>query len=89
MVVSAAFVLGVAYALGQKGKKKDDAKAATLFRKACDGGDAQGCYNLGVYYDGHKAVANGGAKAVALYRKACAGGDEDACGKATPAHGNR
>jgi len=33
-----------------KGVRQDDAKAVSLYKKACDAGYATGCFNLGVMY---------------------------------------
>jgi Sel1 repeat len=53
-----------------------------LLRKACDGGEAEDCYNLGVAYKrGETGLAADPAKAAGLFRKACDGGSADACSK--------
>jgi len=57
------------------GVARDDGKAAQLHKKACDGGDAGGCYDLGTTYES-------GAdrdKAAPLHQKACSGGRTEAC----------
>jgi hypothetical protein len=51
----------------------------TLYQKACDGGDAQGCFNLGVMYENGRGVTKDQAKAAQLYQKACDGGDAQGC----------
>ena len=43
------------------GVKKDYTKAAKLFSKACDGNNANACYNLGVLYESGK-----GGKSLAI-----------------------
>src|SRR5438094_5062081 len=70
--------LGLMYGNGD-GVAKDAARAAALYRKACDGGDARGCTNLGVMYANGDGVAKDAAQAVALNRKACDGGDAGGC----------
>ena len=50
------------------------AKAVQLFQKACDGGDASGCSDLGVLYANGQGVKQDYFKAVELYQKACDGG---------------
>jgi len=58
------------YNLGQ-GVKQDYFKAVELFQKACDGGDAAGCYNLGIMYMNGQGVKQDYAKAKELFGKAC------------------
>ena len=58
---------------------RDDAngaaqRAAKLLR-ACNGGDAAGCYDLAVDYDAGDGVAKDEARAASLYAKGCDGGD--------------
>ena len=58
----------------------DYAKAAKLYRKACDMGNADGCYNLGVFYrDGQQGVKQSYVKAAELFRKSCDLGRDDGC----------
>ncbi len=41
------------------GIRQNYSKAKDLFLKACNGGNTDGCYNLGViYYDGNKVKQN-------------------------------
>jgi len=54
-------------------------KAASLFKKACDGGDALGCSNLGVMYETGLGVNQSYTKAASLYKKACNAGDALGC----------
>lgn len=46
----------VLYERGQ-GLPKDDKKTVELAQKACDGGVANGCNNLGYFYEAGQAVA--------------------------------
>ena len=54
-------------------------KAAELFQKVCDGGDALGCNNLGVMYAKGKGVKQDYFKAVELFQKACDSGIAEGC----------
>ena len=54
-------------------------QAARLWAKACAGGDAIGCYNLGQMYRQAIGVEQDEARAASLYRQACDGGDADGC----------
>src|SRR5439155_514731 len=53
--------------------------SAQLYRKACDGGNAAGCTNLGCLYDDGEGTAKDAAQAVARYRKGCDGGNAGGC----------
>ena len=58
--------------LGDEAYNKGDyQKAAQLCQKACDGGDAKGCYNLGVLYDNGQCVKQNFSTAKQYYGKAC------------------
>ncbi|MBM4127742.1 MAG: sel1 repeat family protein, partial [Nitrospira sp.] len=57
------------------GVKQDSIHAVELFRKACDGGDTKGCFNLGWMYDEGNGVKQDSFEAVAFYRKGCDGGN--------------
>ncbi|CZE50912.1 tetratricopeptide repeat protein [Campylobacter geochelonis] len=50
-------------------------KAAELYKKACDGGDADGCYAFGKSYEYGKGAIQNFSKAAEFYEKACDGGD--------------
>lgn len=59
---------------------KNDFKEATkLWGKVCDGGNANGCSNLGFMYENGKGVKQDYFKAVKLYTKACDGGNTSGC----------
>lgn len=65
--------LGGAYSWG-KGVPENQKKAFELFQKACDLGSANGCSNVGFFYE--KGVDSAGvakdlSKAFAFYKKAC------------------
>jgi TPR repeat protein len=66
------------YAKGQ-GVKQDYFKAKEFYKKGCDGGDAGGCFILGVlYYDG-QGVRKSNVKAKEFFGKACDMGDNNGC----------
>lgn len=58
---------------------KDYVKAKDLWIKACDGENADGCFNLGVLYDDGHGVKQDYFKAKELYAKACNGGNAGGC----------
>ena len=54
--------------LGNEAYEKGDyQKAAQLYQKACDSGNAEGCYNLGVSYENGQSFST----AKQYYGKAC------------------
>ena len=59
--------------------KGDYQKAAELYQKACDGGDAGGCLNLGVLYKIGQGVKQDYQKAAQLSQKACDSGEAKGC----------
>ena len=61
------------------GVRQDKFKAVELYTKACDGGEAVGCSNLGVMFEKGEGVKQDKFKAVALYTKACDGGRASGC----------
>lgn len=52
-------------------EKGDYQKAGQLYQKACDGGNADGCYNLGVAYNNGRGVKQDFYTAKQYYGKAC------------------
>ena len=73
--------MGIFYKLGQ-GVERDLAQSADFFNRACSADDAEGCYELGLFYE--KGYGVGGAdraRANALFAQACKGGYKEACGK--------
>jgi TPR repeat protein len=72
--------LGVRYNTGQ-GVEKDVATAAEFYEKGCNGGDAQGCNNLGSLHEfGLIGIGPDPVRAAGLYRRACDRGDAQGCG---------
>jgi TonB family protein len=61
---------------------RDDARAAALFRQACDRNHAGGCFNLGFAYASGRGVAKDESRAVVLYQRACDGAIGDGCTRA-------
>ena len=62
-------VLGKMYETGQ-GVAKNEAEAASWYRKAADQGDAQAQYNLGIMYDFGQGVPQSSVEAARWYSKA-------------------
>jgi TPR repeat protein len=55
-------------------------EAWAMLRKACEGGEMVGCYDLGAaYYIGGHGVGQDYAQARSFYQKACDGGHMDGC----------
>ena len=55
------------------------ARAALLFKQACDGSNANGCSNLGIRVRVRRGVPADRASAVRLYRQGCKGGNPWGC----------
>ncbi len=70
----ACLTLAVAY-----GRAKDPARAASFFKKACDGGNAVACFNLGASYSNGEGVTRDQSRALSLFQKACDAGYTVAC----------
>jgi beta-lactamase hcpA (cysteine-rich 28 kDaprotein) len=60
-------------------EKGDYQKAGQLYQKACDGGNADGCYNLGLLYVSGRGVKQDYQKAVKLFKKDCDSGNAEGC----------
>jgi len=60
-------------------EKGDYQKAAQLYQKACDGGNSDGCYNLGLLYVSGRGVKQDYQKAVKLFKKDCDSGNAEGC----------
>jgi TPR repeat protein len=78
---SSCYTAGKIYAEGT-GVKTDPKKAAPFLQKACDGGIAKACTNLGHLYEsveGGLGAQPDPARAVGLYQKACNGGEYEVC----------
>lgn len=55
------------------------AEAAAQFEKACERGNAKGCFQLGALYEKGDGVVQNKYKAVSLYTQACTGGEPHGC----------
>ena len=58
---------------------KDEARAAALYTKACEGGYAEGCYSLGFAFAKGIGVRQNSARATELFAKACETGYAVGC----------
>lgn len=77
-MVSSCF--GDVYQDGQKAlENRISSEAAGLFEKACDSGNAKGCFELGLLYEKGDGVVQNKYKAVSLYTQACRGGEAYGC----------
>ena len=70
--------MGVSYNNGQ-GLRQDHHKAAELYKKACNGGNIKGCYNLGVLYNNGQGLRQNYYTAKEYFGKACDLGDQKGC----------
>ena len=59
--------------------KGDYQKAAQLYQKACDSGEAKGCFYLGFLYVDGQDVKQNYQKAAELLQKACDSGNAEGC----------
>ncbi|WP_459820217.1 tetratricopeptide repeat protein [Campylobacter concisus] len=77
------FSIGFSKDLIELGKeaydKGDYQKAAQLFQKACDSGEALGCSILGILYKDGQGVKQDYQKAAQLYQKVCDSGEAFGC----------
>ena len=76
--VNACVNLALRYQHGQ-GVVRDQSRAAAIFRKACDGGEARGCMGLGMLYADGAGVPRDGLRAAALFKQSCDGGFAAGC----------
>lgn len=58
---------------------KNYALAAEQLAKACDGGNAKGCYYLGAMYEKGEGIAQNKYAAASLYTQACRRGEPLGC----------
>jgi hypothetical protein len=64
---------------GKSGSKKDLPPRAELRQKACDGGNAKACRNLGYMYQNGDGLEQNYGKAMQLYKEGCEKGSAEAC----------
>ena len=62
-----------------RGMKKNEARAASLYQKGCEGDDPRSCFTLGVMHAQGLGVKKDEARAASLYTKACEAGDMRGC----------
>ncbi len=70
--------LAFLYATGTR-VRKDDEKAADLYRQSCDLGDPKGCYNVGLMAQDGRGGPKDPYLAAAKYEQACVLGSTTAC----------
>ena len=79
------FSIGFSKDLVELGKEADEKgdyqKAAELWQKACDSGEARGCSNLGFLYEKGQGVKQNFSTAKQYYGKACDLGFQLGCDK--------
>ena len=71
--------VGVRKAFGTRGYKRDYKSALIFLKKGCEGGDAQGCKEMGVMFEHGRGTAKNFKKAAELYETACTGKIANAC----------
>jgi len=64
------------------GVVKDDGKAVSFYRHACDVGDEAGCVNLAIMFENGRGAPRDLAKAAELFAEACGRGSSLACAHA-------
>ena len=64
----------------------DTARAASLYARACDGGELEGCVSLGVLIEEGRGVTEEEGRAATLYTRACEAGIVRACGNLAGLH---
>ena len=65
-----------------RGVGRDEARAAALYEKACDGGVAKGCYILGALLMYGRGVAKNEVRAASAYARGCVLRDPGSCAMA-------
>ena len=74
-------VSGLPYYQGVVAEKAGDLKkAAALYKQACDSGEMQGCFNMGMAYAQGQGVAEDHGRAAVFYGRACEAGVPSGCG---------
>lgn len=71
--------MGIMYMKGIRGASKNEDQAFAYFKKACQGGDIDGCLNAGKYFEDGIGVKQAYTKAAVFYTIACNGGEAYAC----------
>lgn len=65
--------------VGSSYVNSDPARAVEYFRRACDGGNMEGCRGLGILSAIGKGTGQDFQRAETLFRRACGGGDAPSC----------
>jgi hypothetical protein len=68
--------------------ERSAAVRVVALRQACDGGNLNGCADLGVMYANGTGVTKDEVRAVALYKQACDGGSLNGCANLGVMYGN-
>lgn len=76
---SACTRVGTRMAFGTHGYARDYSKAMIFLTKGCEGGDPQGCHEIGVMHEHGRGVSKDYAKAASFYEKACTGRIANSC----------
>ena len=66
----------------------DEQRAAQIWQKVCETGEARGCVRLGFLYQSGKGVKQDDAKAGKFYQKACDAGELSGCDSLASLHQN-
>jgi len=69
-------VITDSYTEVEKGNHK---KASKMLAKACENGNAQGCFTLGYMYKNGSGIKQDTQKTIALWERACMLGDSNGC----------
>lgn len=72
-------IAGIVEEAHNTSKQGNDTQAFKLYKEACNDGDAESCWSLGVSYKSGKGVKQDYIKAVELYQKSCDMGDATGC----------
>ena len=73
--------LGLTFVSAQNKADRQYAEAHKFFQMACDGGETEGCNNLGYMFDIGDGVEKDHTKAVELYTISCDNSNPDGCAK--------
>lgn len=82
----ACLVVGRAFSEARAGR--DDVRALTALRKACEANEPRGCTKAGVLLARGRGAPKDNAAAATLYQRGCDGADLDGCANLARAHAN-
>jgi TPR repeat protein len=63
------------------GDAKESVNLGLRWEQACTGGEAQGCFNLGLLYARGQGVPKDECRAATLFEQACRAGMSEACAR--------